>query len=296
MHTKYKNYWKSRSIPSIEPDLWHGNTQGMGTNYHTMDFMKRVYNEFKGQGGFGGAFISVNPVLVITNLDLVKSVLIKDFKYFQNRGIYYNSKDDPISEHISNIEDEKWKNVRSKLTPTFTSGKLKLMFETISSFADKLNIVIKRESSDCGSIEIKDILARFTSDVIGNVAFGIECDSLKDKNSKFYEMAVRSMNSFDFIQRLVLMGFRKLARLFKLKLTPSDVSEFHMNTVKEIILQRKNGNADKRADLMNILIDLMKRKELTFNQVVGNAFFYFVAGVSCNQIISKLITNNEVLI
>lgn len=283
-YTKYKNYWKSRSIPYLQPNLLYGNSRGLGTVYHTMEFMKKTYNEFKHQGPFGGAFISINPVAIITDLDLVKSVLIKDFKYFQNRGIYYNSRDDPISEHISNVEDEKWKIIRSKLTPTFTSGKLKLMFDTISVFSDKLSDKIMKESVEIKSLEIKDILARFTCDVIGNVAFGIECDSLSDKNSKFYEMAVRSMDSFDFVQRLIFMGFRKIARLLKLKLTPDEVSEFYMNTVKEIMDYRKSGQDRNRADLMNILIDLTNRKSIPFNQAVGNSFFYFVAGVSFNYL------------
>lgn len=37
-----------------------------------------------------------------------------------------------------NITDEKWKYLRSKLSPTFTSGKIKQMFRLIQEVADEL--------------------------------------------------------------------------------------------------------------------------------------------------------------
>lgn len=274
----YKNYWKSRLMPFLQPDLHHGNSRGMGRDYHAMHFMTKVYNELKHRGPIGGAFISTRPVAIVTDLDLVKSVLIKDFNSFRNRGIFFNSKSDPISEHISNVEDDQWKSIRSKLTPAFTSGKLKMMIETISEFSDKL--VNKIEKASDQSVELKDIMARFTCDVIGNVAFGIECNTLDEDTSEFFQMAIKSMDSFDYIMRLVLNGNRTILKSVGVKLTPPEVSEFYMRLVKGIIDYRKNGNERNRADLMNILIELKNCQQLPFDQVVGNAFFYFVAGVS----------------
>lgn len=55
--------------------------------------------------------------------------------------MYYNDKDDPLSLHLFAIDGEPWKNVRIKLTPTFTSSK---------------------------EFEMKDYWARYTTDVIGS--------------------------------------------------------------------------------------------------------------------------------
>lgn len=275
-YKKTVDYWKNRNVPFIEPDSFHGNTRGMGTEYHTYKFMKQVYDQLKNRGPFGGAFISIRPTAIVTDLDLVKTILVKDFSYFPNRGIYYNTVDDPISEHVSNIEDDHWKNIRSKLTPTFTSGKLKLMFETILQISEGLTKTIDKDSQS-GSLEIKDVLARFTSDTIGNIAFGIDCDSLNEKDSKFFEMAVKSMDSFDFIKRLVLMGYKKLARAMHIKLTPSDVSAFYEETVKSIVAYRSHNNI-KRPDLMNSLMNMLSDESLNISQVCAQSFFYFVAG------------------
>lgn len=84
-YKKYSEYWKNRDVPYLQPYLWHGNSKGMGTKYHTYEFIKKIYETLKNEGPVGGAFISIRPVAFINDLDLVKSVLVKDFKYFQNR-------------------------------------------------------------------------------------------------------------------------------------------------------------------------------------------------------------------
>lgn len=278
LYKKVFGYWKSRGVPFIKPVFPYGNSKGLGTEFHTFELMKRVYNELKDKGPFGGILISFRPTAIITDLDLIKNVLVKDFHFFQNRGIYYNPKDDPISEHLSNIENEQWKDIRSKLTLAFTSGKLRTMFETIFEISGNLMTTIEEESKSRGSLEIKNIMARFTCDVIGNVAFGIDCDCLHDKNAKFFDMAIKSMDSFDFVKRLVLMGYKTIARAFHMILTPTDVSEFYSHVVKSI-LENRNANKDvHRLDLMNILINMMKNGQLTMNQVAAHSFFYFVAG------------------
>ena len=64
---------------------------------HSSQVFSKFYNELKGKGKFGGIYFFSNPVAFITDLDFLKCVLIKDFQYFQNRGMYYNEKDDPLS-------------------------------------------------------------------------------------------------------------------------------------------------------------------------------------------------------
>jgi cytochrome P450 family 6 len=168
-------YWKRRGVPHATPILFSPETRGLGKTLTASKFQQTIYDKFKGEPVCGMTIFG-SPVLMIRDLDLVKNIFIKDFNSFPNRNQYYNEKDDPLTAHLVNLEGEQWRNLRTKLTPTFTSGKIKSMLPTITGLADNLINVIKEKIVSNDSVEIKEMLSRFTVDVIGTVAFGLECN------------------------------------------------------------------------------------------------------------------------
>ena len=275
------SYWKNRGVPYIEPVIPFGNTKGLGKNLHISDFMINMYQQLKSKGPIGGIYIFIRSTAVVTDLDLVRQILVKDFSTFSNRGSYYNEVDDPLSAHLVNIEDDNWKNLRAKLTPTFSSGKLKMMFQTVLDVSDHLIEVLDKETADSGQLELKDLMARFTTDVIGSVAFGIECNSLNDKTAKFYEMGLKSFGGINFVKRFMTMSYRNLARKLHVKSIPEDISKFYMDVVKDTVSYREKNPDVKRNDFMNLLIQMKNSKgsdSLTIDQIAAQSFVFFLAG------------------
>jgi cytochrome P450 family 6 len=78
------------------------------------------------------------------------------------------------------LEGQEWKERRAKLSPVFTSGKMKLMFDIVNSIGDKFIEATDNEIQKSPKLEVGQILSRFTTDVISNVAFGLdsECNFL----------------------------------------------------------------------------------------------------------------------
>jgi len=65
------------------------------------------------------------PFLFVADLDMVKEITMKEFAHFTNhttQGVRYPK---PFDRMVTVIRDDHWKHVRSMLSPTFTSGKLK---------------------------------------------------------------------------------------------------------------------------------------------------------------------------
>ncbi|XP_062552476.1 probable cytochrome P450 6a13 [Armigeres subalbatus] len=287
---KRYSYWKERGIPYSKPSFPAGNIRGMGRTEHISAQMQRCYKELKGKSPIGGIFFFINPVALIMDLDLIKNVLVKDFQHFHDRSVYSNEKDDPLSAHLFAMEGTKWKNLRAKLTPTFTSGKMKMMYPTIIGVAEEFLKLIRTESSKNTEIEMKEILARFTTDVIGNCAFGLECNSLHDPEAEFRRMG-RKIFSFAngrLLKIVIAQQFRSVARSLRITVTDKEVSDFFMGAVKDTVKYREESKIE-RNDFMSLLLKLKNAESLedgnahnidplTVEELAAQAFVFFLAG------------------
>ncbi|XP_055550780.1 uncharacterized protein LOC129733180 [Wyeomyia smithii] len=286
---KKYSHWERLGVPYIKPRFPFGNLQAIGRRVHSSQLMTRFYREMKGKYPFCGIYFFTNPVALALDLDFVKNVLVRDFQYFHDRGMYYNEKDDPISGHLFNIEGTKWTNLRKKLIPTFSSGKIKMMCPMIITVADRFRECIEKSVIDKSEVEMKDLLARFTTDVIGTCAFGIDCNSLNNPDAEFLRMGkkVFELPSGRLLKFFFMATFKEFAKKVHIKGTADDVSSFFFKVVRETIEYREKNNI-QRNDFMNLLIQLKQKGELddsgenvgtlSLNEVVAQAFVFFLGG------------------
>ncbi|XP_055906865.1 cytochrome P450 6a2-like [Eupeodes corollae] len=275
------NYWKKRGIPHNEPSLFFGNMKGVSQSRHLIDPFRDLYKQFKGTTPFCGIYFFQNPSAVILDLDLIKNILVKDFNNFVDRGVFYNEKDDPISGHIFSIEGSKWRLMRSKISPTFSSGKMKFMFQTVVEVAENFTKILDEfVGSEGAVIELKDLNARFTTDVIGKCAFGLDVDSLRDPKAQF---RIYGQKAFSEQRHYMIMFFLqscpRLARKLGMKMTNDEVEEFFMGVVRNTVEYREKNNI-KLNDFMGILIDLKNdpKTGLTLEEIAAETFVFYLAG------------------
>ncbi|KAG5873358.1 hypothetical protein JTB14_000486 [Gonioctena quinquepunctata] len=247
-----------------------------------MDF----YTEFKKRGWkFGGIYITTRPVLIVADPEYIKDIMVKDFHHFIDRGVYYNEKDDPISAHLFALNETRWKDMRVKLTPTFTSGKMRMMFPMIMEVNDCLVDAINKCVEKKQDIDIKEFLAKFTTDVIGTCAFGIECNSFKNPDAEFRKAGLNSLQKKDMLHSLKKMVISKapdLALKLGIESVRKDVSQFFYDVIGKTIDYRKTNNTT-RADFLQLLINLMENTKdsenpFTMEQLVAQVLVFFVAG------------------
>ena len=284
------NYWQQLGIPCDEPTFWMGNITGVGSTRSFLDVWQEYYDKYKTTGPFAGFYWFFNPAVMVFDPALLKMIMIKDFNKFMDRGVFVNEDNDPLSGHLFNLEGNKWRHMRNKLSPTFTSGKMKVMFPIITGISKEFVNVFDKEVATNEIIEVTDLMARFTTDVIGSCAFGLEMSSLKDPNNKFRQMGRRSL----VVQRYGQLGiafrnsFPKFCRKLHMKETVQDVEDFFMGIVKETVRYREENNI-KRNDFMDMLIELKNNKlmksesgeeltSLSLEEIAGQAFVFLVAG------------------
>lgn len=115
---KRELYWKEKGLEIFSLN-----------SFQLTELACKTYDYFKTRGLKHGVKRTYNRYwFVTTDLDLLKNVLQKEFDSFRNRAPPINEKLDPLKAHIVFLTDDKWKNLRAKLTPTFTSGMFILDF------------------------------------------------------------------------------------------------------------------------------------------------------------------------
>uniref|UniRef100_U5EL38 Putative cytochrome n=1 Tax=Corethrella appendiculata TaxID=1370023 RepID=U5EL38_9DIPT len=278
-------YWKNCGLTYDEPKFPYGNIPRNYKNEPFSMIFTKLYRKLKASNdSFVGAYLYFMPVAIAMNLETIKNILIKDFQHFEDRGLYYNGKDEPISAHLLHLEGNKWRTMRNKLTPTFTSSKMKLMFPLVESISEKLmECLNKMCANDVVEIDVKDIVGRYTTDIIGNCAFGIDCNSLKDPDNLFKEMGRRTFQMSrhsKFLMGLII-SFPKVSRFFGIKMMRDEVVEFYTKVVMDTIEHREATNY-KRNDFMDLLIHLKNNSDSEFkinlNEILAQAFVFFAAG------------------
>ncbi|CAD7079524.1 unnamed protein product [Hermetia illucens] len=280
-------YWRDRGIANLEATIPFGNLP-MG-KVHIKDITDPIYKQKKPGAPFMGAYFFRTPVVVATDLDFIQNVLVKDFSNFHERGMYVNEEDDPLSGHMFSLDGEKWKSLRAKLSPTFTSGKMKFMFPTVVDVADTLNSTLAEVLKTESELEVRDLLSRFTTDVIGTCAFGIECNSLKTTDSEFRNFGSKIFDKplHGPLMELFRTQYPNLARRLHVRVVSKEIEDFFMGLVRETISYREKNNV-RRNDFMDLLIRLkngealdersQKLGRVTFEEIAAQAFVFFVAG------------------
>ncbi|XP_058814986.1 probable cytochrome P450 6a23 [Topomyia yanbarensis] len=278
------SYWADRKVPFLKPHILYGNGKTIGATETFAKLFQRLYNQLKGMAPFGGAYLFTTPIAVVTDLDLLQCIFVKDFQNFHDRGTYYNEKYDPLSAHMFNVSGNKWKTLRHKLSPTFTSGKMKMMFPTIVAAGKQFNDFLETMVSQESEFELKDLLARYTTDVIGMCAFGIECNSMQDPNAQFRVMGRKLFRSRGKVKGFLVTATPAFAKKIGVSTTPPDVSEFFLKVVRETIDYRVKNNV-QRNDFMDLLnkmksVDENKSEDglLSFNEIAAQAFVFYIAG------------------
>lgn len=146
--TRNFNYWKKVGVKSLTPSIFFGNIGPCILGKQSVyDFLQDIYDKNEAEKMIG--FYAVDrPYLLLRDPELLRYIFIKDFNNFSNRLTAGYKNDILGSFNVFLINNPPWKQLRHKLTPLFTSGKLKKMFELFLEINDDFDIYFNRLNID----------------------------------------------------------------------------------------------------------------------------------------------------
>uniref|UniRef100_A0A182PZ01 Uncharacterized protein n=1 Tax=Anopheles epiroticus TaxID=199890 RepID=A0A182PZ01_9DIPT len=279
------SYWDRHGFPSLKPEIPYGNLRLLAQKKESFNLaVNNLYSQSSER--LVGVYLFFRPAILVRDAHLAKRIMVNDFQYFHDRGIYCNERHDPMSANLFALPGQRWKNLRAKLTPTFTSGQLRSMLPTFLKEGKKLQQYLDNLASEKQTVNVRDIVSRYVLDVVASVFFGFEANCLQDPNDAF-RVALLDLNNPDsFLNNIRSTGVFLCPALLKYtgisSLAPA-MKKFTTEVISSHLHQREKGHV-VRKDFIQMLTDLRQKagtngeETLTDAQCAANVFLFYGAG------------------
>lgn len=261
----------------------------------------------KENGKCFGVYLGNTPFLVVTDADMLKEIMVKQFSKFTDRDIVI-----PLEKQwnhgVNNATGDRWRYLRNTLSPTFSSGKMRNMSAYIQRCQNNLLEILDEKRKDQGDgFDLVPTIRGYTMDVICTTGFGIEVDSQRNPDNpfvkysrEFFEVEVGKNPIF-----LLAFLFPELRYFFdrmEVPLVSKECFNFFKTTTEAICAERRKI-ASKHKDLLQMMLNANKenndettetngqlsyedhkRKGLTDEEILINSMVFMTAGYDTTAI------------
>ncbi|XP_013101425.2 probable cytochrome P450 9f2 [Stomoxys calcitrans] len=293
--TKNHDFFKKRNIPYEKPAfIFGGGAEIVFRKKSVVQVQQEIHNRHNGIAY--GAFDNRDPILMLKDPQLIKQIMIKDFDHFVNRRPFFEDTENLFGSSIFLMENEKWRDMRSTLSPAFTGSKMRQMFQLVLQILDEAMKHLEEHSKAATNtaegfeLDVKDFTIRLMNGVIASTAFGLETNSFKDEGNEFYEKAKKAVNFTpgQQIKAIFITLLPKVAKIFRMEIFDKEFSQYFKQLVMDTMKYRQEKKI-RRADMIDLLMgakgmipsDIPKTKQHNWSdvEIVAQCFIFFFAAL-----------------
>lgn len=280
---RQQTYWKNNNVPYVKTSAFSGpslNFLFRKTSF--IDYSNYLYN-YNPNVKYIGTMDFTSPNILVRDPELIREVSIKNFEHFtDHRSIITEDADPMFAKNVFSLRGERWREMRTILTPSFTASKMKFIFQLTSKCSQQFVDYLCEHPEYLELINSRDMFNRFTSDVIASVAFGVNVNSMEDRDNEFF-MKGKDVFSNSFrgmVKLLVMRFFPRLVKFAGITIIPTDTTNFFRKVIADNIKEREERGI-VRPDMLHLLThakDKVTTYELTIDDITSQAFLFFLGG------------------
>ncbi|GFT45369.1 cytochrome P450 3A41 [Nephila pilipes] len=236
-------------------------------------------------GNVFGYFLGEVPYIVVKDLEMLKQIMIKDFHLFADRPEMVIDVS-PLNKTVIGLKGKRWKEVRNLLTPTFSSGKIKMMTNIVDKKVDVTLNEVSKKAENNEIFDIYQLVQGLTLDVISDCALAMKTHCQENQQDIFL-VAVRDFFRFASnraIDYAIMFPFVAAIMSFMNNyMISGQMTNLIVGSVKSAIEVRKKNPEIKSMDLLQLMLDNRESDPnvssgLTDEEIIANAYVFLLAG------------------
>uniref|UniRef100_A0A673J7C7 unspecific monooxygenase n=1 Tax=Sinocyclocheilus rhinocerous TaxID=307959 RepID=A0A673J7C7_9TELE len=272
------SFFKKLGIPGPKPLPFFGTMLEYRKGFHQFDV-----ECFKKYGRVWGIYDARQPVLCIMDQSIFKTILVKEcYSLFTNRRNFRLN--GPLYDAVSIVEDDDWRRIRSILSPSFTSGRLKEMFGIMKTHSHILVDNLGQTATRGEAVDVKEFFGAYSMDVVTSTAFSVDIDSLNNPKDPFVTN-IKKMLKFDLLNPLFLITalfpfITPVLEKMDFAFFPTSVTDFFF-AVRQTL---HTNNAMKRVDFLQLMVDSQTagkehtEKGLSDHEILSQSMIFIFGG------------------
>ncbi|XP_031659956.1 cytochrome P450 3A30 [Oncorhynchus kisutch] len=242
-------------------------------------------------GDVWGLFDGRLPIMGVMDTAMIKTILVKEcYSVFTNRRDF--GLNGELHDAVTTVEDDEWKRIRSTLSPSFTSGRLKDMFMIMTQHSRNLVKFLQKKVDTDEVLEVKEIFGAYSMDVVASSAFSVDIDSINQPNDPLV-VNVKKLLKFNLLNPLLILVvlfpfMRPLLEMCNVSFLPAGAMKFFYSFLRKIKAERSKNVHNTRVDLMQLMVDSQipqdhrskeaAHKGLTDHEILSQALTYIFGG------------------
>ncbi|XP_070494191.1 probable cytochrome P450 28d1 [Chironomus tepperi] len=282
-------YFSKQGIPGPKPKFFFGHTKESYLGKKNIIYeIDDVYRYSRGKYPFVGFYASLKPYFLVIDPELLKKILITDFKVFRNNDFskMVSKRRDPIlALNPFFMVDDFWKEKRAEVTPALTKNKLKLIYPIAIDTASKLIAHVDEKLTK--PYDIKELCSRYTCDLISSSLFNVDAHCLTSDNPEIYDHSKKIMDG-------IIAAYSKSCPS---QMFPKESAAFFKRLTFDAIRHR-NEMSFKPDDLLNHIMMTQQKKIFSEDDLMGQVWTIFMdayetAGLALQYTLYELARNHK---
>ncbi|CAF2085859.1 unnamed protein product [Rotaria magnacalcarata] len=293
------NYFVQWNIPGPPPEFFFGH---LLTLWNASLSFEQIRDWTHRYGSIYGIFEGTHPVYIVSDIDFLQEVYIKQFSSFHSRplnflaGILQGK-----GSHLVFAQGNQWRRQRHVINPTFTPAKLKIMKPLMNKCIQLL--MVKLDEMNDQEFNIFILYKRLTMDVlymqndVDNIYMEKSAASVSVQLDKLFVVKLSNVMPFliPLLTRLIKVHMFLVDKLrgmipWLMRNVEDLPSVWIIKRVGNVVRERlKSGK--RQMDLLQLMLDVatndevkdnenedLTTKHLHYSEVLSNVFLFMVAG------------------